>query len=258
MTAITHSPAVASTGPRPMNRIIAVARLNLANRWSMFAMPSLILGAILLLNMAIWYLALASAPAGDRARVSEGLGNSGSALFLFIYMMVIAVQAVSRTFPFALGYGVTRRNFYLGTALALVVQTAIFSIGLTILSAIEDATNGWGAGGHMFNPVYFSSTGFVQRFLLYYFLFLVFVFIGLGLASVYVRWRVTGMFVFFGVLAVALVGTGALITFNHQWPAIGTWLDATGEFGLICWSLAPAAIAAIAGFFILRRATPKN
>jgi hypothetical protein len=258
MTTMTQSPVATASRAHAMNRVLAVTRLHFVNRWSMFALPSMILGVILLLNAAIWYIVLASSPAGEHAHVEKGFTYTGSVFYIFVYMLVVAVQAISRTFPFALGYGVTRRNFYLGSALAFVIMSVLYSVGLTVLSLIEVATHGWGAGGHMFTPTYFTNADWGIRLVMYFFAFLFFFFLGSAIASVYVRWKTTGIVVFFAIVAVVLVGIVALITLGNHWPAVVTWFANTGTFGVSAWSLVVTAIAAIAGYFVLQRATPKN
>jgi hypothetical protein len=93
---------------------------------------------------------------------------------------------------------------------------------------------------------------------MYLCLFLFFLFVGSAIAAVYVRWRAFGIVIFFAIIALLLVGGIAIVTLGHSWPAIGTWLATTGAVGLTAWLLLPAAVAAVAGFFVLRRATPKS
>jgi hypothetical protein len=257
MTTITETAALPQQ--RPMNRIVAVTRLHFVNRFSMLVLPVMILGFILIINAAIWYSVLIALGSGhDSHDAQKGFSYTGAVFYIFIYMLVVAVQAMSRTFPFALGYGVTRRNFYLGSALSFVLLALIYSALLTILSVIELATNGWGAGGHMFTPTYFTSQSWGIRFLMYFFLFLFFLFLGSAVASVYVRWKTTGMVVFFGILALLLVGAVVIITLGQSWVAVADWFATTGAFGCTAWLLVPTVIAAVAGYFVLQRATPKN
>jgi hypothetical protein len=160
----TIASPVSASRPTAQNRVLAVTRLQFVNRWTMFYLPAIILVAILLLNMAIWYIVLASLPSGtDVTHAQKGFQYSGAVFYIFIYMLVVAVQAISRTFPFALGFGVTRRNYYLGTALGFTLLAIAFSVLLTVLSIIELATNGWGAGGHMFTPTYLTDASWGLR-----------------------------------------------------------------------------------------------
>jgi hypothetical protein len=172
-------------------------------------------------------------------------------------MMVVAIQAISITFPFALGYGVTRRDYYLGSSLAFVVLAVIYTTGLTILAAIEKATNGWGMGGTMFAPIFFGDSAF-ERIYVEFVLFLFFLFFGAAIAAVWVRWKASGVVVFFIVVGALLIGLVALATFTDSWSAVGENLISLGVLGVASSSLVVTAISAVAGFFLLRHATPRN
>ncbi|AWB88794.1 ABC transporter permease [Homoserinimonas hongtaonis] len=238
-------------------RIINVTKLHFTNAFPMMVLPLLILGFIFLVNYVIWLLIFTSIGASDAADVSEGMQFSGASLFIFVYMLVVAVQAVNLTFPFALGYGVTRRDFYLGSSVAFILLSFYFAAIMAILATIERATNGWGLGGHMFDVVYFGADDIGTRFVLYLFVFLFFFFIGAATASVYVRWKSNGMIAFFAVLTLIVLGAIVLITQTQSWPAVGEWFVTNGSLGVAAWSLLLTAAAAVAGFFLMRRATPK-
>jgi len=240
-----------------MSRITSVVRLHLTNPWTAIILPWMIMGFILLANIAIWAIILGAAAPEDRADIREGLGYSGSTTYFFVYIMVLAVQAISVTFPFALGYGVTRRDYYLGTALTFVGLSAMFSVGLTILSVIEEATGGWGLGGRMFTTFYYGDT-WPQRLFIYFAAFLIFFFVGMSAASIWVRWRANGLIAYFVGLAVVLVGGAALLTVTNTWPAFGSFFATAGFLGSWAWSLVITAIAAVGGYLVLRRATPKT
>ena len=240
-----------------LGRILNVVRLHLTNPWTTIILPWLILLAILLANIAIWWLILSNTPTADIADVRDGLGYSGASTYIFVYIMIVAVQAIAVTFPFALGYGVTRRDYYLGTALTFLGLSAMFSVGLTILSVIEDATNGWGLGGRMFTTFYYGD-GWPQRMFIYFAAFLFFFFIGMAAASIWVRWKANGLIAFFVGLGILVIGGAALLTVTEGWIAFGTFFATAGFAGSFAWSLVVSAIAAIGGYLVLRRATPKS
>src|SRR5690554_4877023 len=102
-----------------LQRVLNVTRLHLTNKFPMMVLPLLILGFIFLVNLLIWLLIRSVAGPESAPDVTEGMQFSGASSFIFVYMMVVAVQAVNLTFPFALGYSVTRRDFYLGTSVML-------------------------------------------------------------------------------------------------------------------------------------------
>lgn len=261
-TVRSHRQEDVVTVPRPgktLNRIFAVTRLHFVNPWSIVVVPGLILLMILLVNITIWWLILSNVEsAADRADVREGFGYSGASFFIFVYMMVVAVQSLNLTFPYALGYGVTRREFYLGSSVAFVLLSAFWAVTLTVLAFVEEATNGWGVSGRMFSAIYFGEGDWYQRLFLFFVTFLFFFFVGQGVASLYVRWKANGLLIFFGLTAVLLVGSVALITRTNSWGTVVDWFAATGPYGLAALSLIPAAIAALGGYAVLRHATPKS
>lgn len=241
-----------------LQRILNVTRLHLTNKFPMMVLPLLILGFIFLVNLTIWWLIFSAVGPADAADASQGMQFSGASTFIFVYMMVVAVQAVNLTFPFALGYSVTRRDFYLGTSVMFVLLSVYYAAIMTIMATLERVTDGWGFGGAMFDVIYFSADNPLLQFVLFLLVFLFFFFVGAATASVYVRWRANGMYVFFAILTLLIVGLVALTTFTESWPQVGAWFVANGAMGVALWSLVPTALAALTGFRLLRKATPKN
>jgi hypothetical protein len=236
-------------------------RLHLINRMSVFVVPWMILAFIFLVNLVIWWIIMtASDGSVDAAEVSDGMQWSGASAYIFVYMMVIAIQAIAMTFPFALGYSTTRRDFWLGSSLAFVLLSVLYAAALTVLAVIEQATAGWGFGGRMFTVLYFGGTeaAWYERFFIFAAIFLFFFFVGAVIATIYQRWRVNGMLVFFGGLVLVVLGLAALVTLTGSWPTVGEWFAASGPTGVVAWTLVPTALSAVLGYLILRRATPKN
>ncbi len=260
MTTLTadYSPAdAAAAHPRTsLHRVFNVVKLQLGNPWTAIILPWMILGFIFLVNLVIWIIINAATSGNDAADARKGLTYSGSSFYIFIYMMVLAIQAFSITFRFALGLGATRRDYWLGSALTFVILAAMFAVGITILSVIEVATGGWGLGGSMFSAVYFGDVWW-QRLLVFFFGLLFFLFLGSLFAAVWVRWKATGMIVLFGVLGLLIVAGIAFETLSGSWTAFGEVLAGATPLSIASWLLVPAAIAAGAGFLILRRATAR-
>ena len=253
-----------ATAPRPavggssLNRILAVVKLQFTNPWGVLILPWIIMLTILVMNIAIWWIIMTAAGSeANRADVREGLEYGGAGSYIFVYMLVVAVQAISGYFPFALGYSVTRRNYYLGITAFFVILSVIFTAGMSVLGAIEQATDGWGLGGRMFTSVYFGED-WLQRGFAYFTLLLFFFFVGSTVAAIYVRYKATGMTFFWVGLSVLLVALGALITLTESWGAVGEFFANAGLVGSYAWSLVLTAIAAISGYLVLRRATPKS
>lgn len=236
-------------------RVWNVLRLQFANRLNMLAVPWLILIFVFLVNYAIWAI-IATASNGTASL--EGTEYSGSTFWLFAYLMIAAIQAITLTFPFALGMSVTRRDYYLGTALAFALQSVAFTAAYVILSYIEDWTNGWGLGGHMFTAIYFGQGPIWQRIFTVLSTFLISFAVGLFSATVFVRWKANGLMVAGASFTTLLIAAGALITLTHNWMSVWAWFGSMTSTGVVAWLLAPAAALVVAGFYILRRATPRN
>ncbi|MGN6326907.1 ABC transporter permease [Pseudolysinimonas sp.] len=237
------------------SRIGSVIRLYFANPMTIAVTPFIVLAAIFLLNLAIWAIVVISSP--GKTDFAEGFSYSGSTAWIFFYMAVVAIQAMNNTFRLALGYGATRRDFSLGSSVVFVAMSAVFTATITVLGLLERATNGWGLQGRMFTPVYFGEN-WGERIAVIFCLFLFFTFTGSAFGSVFVRWGRNGLLIFGGILLAIVVLAGLVIALLDAWSAFGRWLDASLPLGLALWSLVPTAVFAVAGFLILRGATPKS
>jgi hypothetical protein len=261
---MTTTPAASDSAARaplpglraPATRLINVIRLYGANPYTVLILPLIILLGILAVNVAIWVIIVIAAGPSSMGQAEKGLQYSGAGFYPFVYFLVLAVQAINITFSIALGYGSTRRNFYLGTAITFVLIAAAFAIVMALLGVIEQLTGGWGLGGHMFTSVYFGQTWWI-RLLVFFFGLLFSLFTGSGFAAVWVRWKATGLVIAFAALAVLVLGSIALLTFTRTWGLVGAVLDG-GPLAFTAWLLVPAGLSAIVGYFILQRATPRS
>ncbi|MFF2052689.1 hypothetical protein ACFVU2_13895 [Leifsonia sp. NPDC058194] len=258
MTAIDPG-AIALPSSRPrQHRVWRIVRLNLVNKWTVIWLPIMIMGFIWLVNWLIWWIIWAASAGPDRATALQGTQWSGGAFYVFVYMLVIGIQVISATFPFALGYGTTRRHFSLGSGLTFLLLSIGYALGFATLSAIEEWTNGWGLGGHLYTSVYFAGQSFPGRFFMVLCGMLFFFAVGAFSATLFMRWRMNGILGAGAVLVLLLVGGIALVTLTDSWQAVGDWFATTGALGLAAWLLVPTVLAALAGHLVLSRATPKS
>ncbi len=261
---MTTMPATGVSGPRaplpglrtPATRLLNVIRLYAANPYTVLILPFIILLGILAVNVAIWVLINIAAGPQGMPQAERGLQYSGAGFYPFVYFLVVAVQAINITFSIALGYGTTRRNFYLGTAITFVLIAAVFAIAMGALGLVEQLTGGWWLGGHMFTSVYFGANWWT-RLLVFFFGLLFALFTGSGFAAVWVRWKTTGLVIAFAVLAALVLGSVYLLTVSSSWSLVGAVFDG-GPLAFTAWLLIPAGLSAVAGYFILRRATPRS
>jgi hypothetical protein len=73
-----------------------------------------------------------------------------------------------------------------------------------------------------------------------------------------VRFKSFGVTLFWCLVGLAVVGGAALLTLTNNWVAFGEFFANAGFVGSYAWSLVLTALAAITGFFVLRRATPRS
>lgn len=258
MTTFTDARALLGTPATGGNRIWNVVRLGWINRWTVIYIPAMILGFIFLINLFIWWIVYLSAPAGGQEAALAGTQYSGASTYIFIYVMVIAIQAMNSTFAYALGMSISRREFSLGTSASLVLLTAFWGTVLTVLSFLEEWTNGWGFGGHIFTAVYFGSGAVWERLFTFGAGFLFFAFTGILWGTIYLRWRAYGLYIA-GALSILLsIGALALIGLTNSWGAVGDWFVAAGPTGVVACLLIPTAVNAVVGHLLLMRSTPKS
>lgn len=259
---MTTISAPALTAGRPLSRRLRnVVRLHLANPFTILVTPLMVLGIIFLANWVIWLLVRSASPSDPEsvAGVSQGLQWSGASMWTFVYMMIVAIQAMNLAFPFALGFGSTRRDFSLGTGVTFLGLSAGWALLYTGLAMIEKATNGWGLGGTMFNAFYFGlDEPWGVRLFNTFVAFLFFFAIGSVFGAIYVRYRARGLTLFFLALALVLIGLIALATLTSSWGAFAEFFVAIGWFGGYALSLPLSLVAGVAGHLILRRATPRS
>ncbi|MGA0568839.1 hypothetical protein ACO2Q7_16030 [Rathayibacter sp. KR2-224] len=251
MTAITPTATLQDTiaVPSATRRIWNVTRLHFANRFSMIALPWIIIGFVYLVNMVIWISIFASTH-----QQLTGTQWSGSTMYIFVYFGIAAAQAMSLTFRFAMGMSATRRDYYLGTVVAFALQGLLFTAACTLLSYIEDWTRGYGMSAHMFSNVYMGSGSVWERLFTTFGAFMFCFALGALAGSVFVRWRANGLYALGAIIALLAVGFIAVTTLTESWPAVGAWFVDARTVGVVAWLLIPMIVSAVIGFFVLRRA----
>ena len=162
-----------------MNRVLAASRLNLAHPLVTLGMPWLIVSLSFAVNLAVWHLT----PAG-----AEDGGFTGGVLALYITAMIVYLQSVTQLLPFAMGLSLSRRTFYLGTALLAVVHSLTYFIAIAVLTSIEDATGGWGADMAFWAPGPLHVDNVALQVLVSGAPMLAFLFAGIGIGVISKRW----------------------------------------------------------------------
>jgi|tagenome__1003787_1003787.scaffolds.fasta_scaffold20735917_2 hypothetical protein len=200
-----------------MNRVLATARLQLVHPAVIFGMPWAIAASSFAINWGIWSLADLRSQAGDGA-------FTGGVLALYVTVALVFVQAVTQLMPLAMGLSLSRRSYWLGTALVGVASALGYGVALAVLSAVEKATHGWGVGLDFWAPGPLQVDNFFLQILVSGAPMLAFVFAGIGIGVVSKRWGTNGVWTLSVVTLLVLGGVSVLVTWLHGWDEIGRWL----------------------------------
>ncbi len=228
MTVIEYPAALA--GPPLGRRVWNAVRLHVANPWPSLITPWLIFAAIFGLNLAIWYMVTASVGGVENLDPDAFYYNGGVTWVLF-FLMAMAVQSMSLTFRFALGVGMTRRDYFLGTVAYLVLLASMYAAGIALLAQVERLTDGWGVGGRFFAPWFLAELPAWELWYINATAGLLLALLGLILGAVWVRWRVLGLYLFLGAFALLIIAAVWLMTVTDSWAGLGDYLGSHSRGG---------------------------
>ena len=170
-------------------------------------------------------------------------------------MFVLGAQSVARSLPFGLSLGLSRRSYYLGTALLAIALAAVIASVATMGQAVERSTDGWGLAMGFFRVPYILDgpwyltwlTCFVTGTLLYVY--------GMWHGLVYCRWSLPGLVVFAAAQVIVLLIGALATTWTHAWPQVGHFFTTLSAAGLTA-LLAALTVALFAGGFSTVRHLP--
>jgi len=233
-----------------MNRVLAASRLQLVHPAVILGVPWAVVASSFVINWAVWSVADLRHQAGED-------GFTGGILALYVTVALVFVQAVTQLLPFAMGVSLSRRSYWMGTALVGILSSVGYGLVLAVLSRIESATDGWGVGLKFWAPVPLRVHNFFLQILVSGAPMLAFVFAGIGIGVVFKRWGPTGLWTLSILGTLLLGGLAVLITWLHAWRDVGRWL-ADQSLGTLAIGV-PVAIAAVLAalsFQGIRRVVP--
>ena len=230
-----------------MSRIVNVARMQLINKWTFLGIPMVILVASTTFTIAIW--AIVSRNSSDAVLVS------GSGQAVMWYFLALGIQSLTLTFPFSQAMSVSRKSFYLGTLGLFAVIALAYSVLYYLLGLIEKATGGWGMNGQLFALGWIAENNAAVQILFYFVAMVLLFMIGFWCATVYLRWKTTGMLIVGIGFAVILLALLAMVTFNGWWVAVGGWFGSLTTLGLALTMGAICVLLAGGSYVTLRKAT---
>src|SRR3954471_13655703 len=225
-----------------MNRIVAAARLHLVHPLVALGVPWLVVASSFAINWLIWKLA-------DIPDVAGSSNFTGGVAALYITVMIVYVQGVTQLLPFAMGLSLSRRTFYLGTAVMGLAQALAYGVVLAILTEIEHATGGWGVDLSFWAPGGMDVHNFFLQIAVSGAPMLAFIAAGIGLGVLYKRWGQNGVWGLSVGGILVLGGIGVLITWLGTWRSVGQWFaDQSVSTLAVGLPLALTAVLAVLAF----------
>jgi hypothetical protein len=182
---------------------------------------------------------------------------TGGLASLYGVQVFAYVQLFSRGFPFALGMSVTRRAYYLGTWLYVVLQALVYGAVLLGLRLLEEATGGWGVSLEFFSLSFVRADDVALQYAVFVVPFLLVAGLAGCIGLVVTRWSYNGVF---ALVAGAVLVPGVLAFLVDRfgwWREIGDWFAGQSPAALFAgWPLPIVAVLALLGYATIRRATP--
>jgi hypothetical protein len=229
-----------------MSTLIKVARYHLVQPVLYVALPWGILAFVFLVNLTIM------------GAIPDNNGQAryvGALVSIYVIVCIAGALSTFRSLPFGLTLGVSRRSYYIGTALLALATGVIYGLPLTVLNLAEGSTNGWGVHMHFFRVPYLLDGPWYLTWLTSLVgLALLFVY-GMWYGLIYRRWNLIGMLAFIAAQMLVLLAGALITTWADAWATVGrffTGLTAAGLTGLLA-ALTAALLAG--GLVTVRRVT---
>lgn len=182
--------------------------------------------------------------------------TSGSVASLPFAVFIATAIMATHMFPFAVGLGVRRHDFFVGTALVGVAISACFALLLTVMASVESRLTGlWGGTMHFFDIPVFQHLNAVGLFWLHFTVTVSLFFAGLFIFAVWSRFGRKGLTVLF-VGGPALLGVCIGLVSRYQlWETLSGLTKPQTISVLGYWLLPVIAVQALCVWGMLRRAT---
>ena len=241
---LTHALALSDEVRAPRtgwSRVLDAARVQYLSR-AVLVWPWAVLASAFVINLVVF------------AFIDTDDPTTGGLASLYVVALIVAMQTVSQFLPLSLGLGVTRRAFYAAATLGALGQTLVYGIGLTVLLAIEDATDGWGLTLHFFGVDFLVTGDPLSKVLVYAAPFLLVSAAGLLWGAVAKRWGSAGIFL--GLIASALLVGGLVVLLGRldAWSDVGDFFgDSPALVAIGLPSLVAGALLCGAGYLVVRR-----
>jgi len=228
-----------------MNTLVNVGRYHLIDRFTWLALPWGIMAFSFLVNIGV---ALA-VPTSSRGIYTGGLVS------LYVFMLLCGSLSMTRSLPFGLMMGISRRTYYAGTALLVLTLGVVYGLGLTLLQVVERATDGWGLNLHYFRIPWIMDGPWYETWLTSFVLLVAFVLYGMWYGLVFRRWSVPGLVTFVAAQIVVALLAVVAVSVTHSWSGVGHFFTTVTALALTGVLAVIALAMGFGGLTTVRRVT---
>jgi hypothetical protein len=228
-----------------MNTLVNVGRYHLIDRFTWLALPWGIMAFSFLVNIGV---ALA-VPTSSRGIYTGGLVS------LYVFMLLCGSLSMTRSLPFGLMMGISRRTYYAGTALLVLTLGVVYGLGLTLLQVVERATDGWGLNLHYFRIPWIMDGPWYETWLTSFVLLVAFVLYGMWYGLVFRRWSVPGLVTFVAAQIVVALLAVVAVSATHSWSGVGHFFTTVTALALTGVLAVVALAMGFGGLTTVRRVT---
>jgi hypothetical protein len=228
-----------------MNTLVNVGRYHLVDRITWVAVPWAIMAFSFLVNVVV----SASVPAGPHGNYTGGL------VTIYIFLLICGSLSMTRSLPFGLMLGVSRRTYYLGTALLVLALGVVYGLGLTLLQLVERATDGWGLRLHFFRIPWIMEGPWYETWLTSFVLLVLFFLYGMWYGLVFRRWNLPGLVAFIAAQILVALLVVVAVSMTHNWSGFGHFFTTVTALALTGVLAVLAAAMGLGGLSTIRRVT---
>ncbi|MCR8671386.1 hypothetical protein [Agrococcus sp. HG114] len=220
-------------------RIRNVIQLHTVNRLAAIGWPLIIMSMSLALVIVIGAIAVSVGGADASRGMNVGMQWNGAIFALLGPLIGFGFTAMGQYFPLALGLGLTRREFAIGTALVFLGNALFYATIVTVGKVVEVATGGFGLGVRFFDTHYTGVGPWWQTLVQTSLVILTVCFVGAAITTAFHRWGQSFLWVFWialGLLVLAFVA-GMLLSAGFQ--------AFVGSLGSVEWATWMGVVAVI-------------
>ncbi|MCM3750076.1 hypothetical protein M3223_22330 [Paenibacillus pasadenensis] len=180
--------------------------------------------------------------------------TTGGLLSIFIYIYIVGLVTVNQTFSFALSLCISRRDYFAGSSLAIVVIALFHALLMTIVASIEKAVGSWGGMNFFVLPDTSDGPAW-QTFFVFFIALLLMFFIGFASSSLSRRFGKKGNFILYGGAFVLGGGLTTIASLRGWWTPMYEWfIDLQPTLaGIMSVLLVFSAVLALLSWLMLRR-----